>query len=86
MNIFPEKIKAKIDELGFLTTAVVELYNLWSVVAIREGRHYNIQLSKENLTVESIHLLRYKWNQFGSRILNVERVLIQHKNQHKAHK
>lgn len=77
MSIIPNDVEKKIVELGFTVIAVTLLYNIWSVVGLKGEKRYNIQLKTDDLSVASIHLLRYKYNQWGSRIMDVERVLIQ---------
>jgi len=75
-HIIPSEIREKITELGFFPVSLVSLYELWSVVGIRDEDHYNIQLSKTNLAVVSINHLQYRWNATGAKILSVKRVLV----------
>jgi len=78
-HLIPAEIRQKISELGFHAVSFIPLYKLWSVVAIRGEKHYNIQLNKEDLSVSSIHLLKHRWNATGAKILDVARVLIEQK-------
>ena len=73
-HIIPSEIREKITELGFFPVSFVPLYKLYSVVGMRGDNHYNIQLNKTNLAVDSIHLLRYRWNATGAKILSVNRI------------
>ncbi len=84
MTLFPKDVVKKAEELGFHVIVVIELYKVWSVVGLKGERKFNVQLSKDDLSVDSIYLLRYKFNQWGSRVVDVERVLIQHRNQEKV--
>jgi len=78
-HIIPLKIRQKMADLGFQATNWVELTNYHSVVAIREDRHFNVQLNKSDMTVSSIHQLNYRWNATGAKILDVTRVLVEQK-------
>ena len=79
-HLFSDELRQKILDLGFHPVSFIPLYELWSIVAIRGEKHYNIQLNKNDLTVETIHLLKYRWNATGAKILDVTRVLIDYKN------
>ena len=76
-ELFPSDVHQKISDLGFFPVSFVELLNFWSVVGIQGDKHYNVQLSKKDLKVSSIHLLKYRWNATGAKILDVQRVAIQ---------
>ena len=78
-HLIPAGIRAKISELGFHPVSFIPLYKFWSVVGILNGEHYNIQLCKDDLKVDSIHLLEYLWNASGAKILKVKRGLVQQK-------
>jgi hypothetical protein len=77
MSVIPKDVENKVTELGFDILGVVPLYKRWSVIGIKNGKRYNIKLNESDMSVCSIHLLRYKYNQWGSRVLDVERVLVQ---------
>lgn len=80
MRIFPKDVEEKITQLGYFVVNVIPLYKAWSIIGLKEEQKYNIQLGAGNLSVLSIHLLRYRFNQWGSRVIGVERVLTQHKD------
>ena len=76
-EIFPREVHQRVSELGFFPVSFVELAEYWSVVGLRDERHFNVQLEKDSLKVESIHHLKYRWNATGAKILDVQRVKIQ---------
>lgn len=80
MSIFPKEVVEKIEELGYSALAVIDLGMVWSVIGLKGERKFSIHLGKD-LSVDSICLLRYRYNQWGSRVSDVERVLIQPRNQ-----
>ncbi len=75
-KLFPTDVHKKITDLGYFPSNIVPLYKSWSVIGIKGESHFNIQLSKEDLSVQSIHLLKYRWNATGAKILDVQRVAI----------
>ena len=77
-HIIPADVRNKVLELGFYPTSYIPLYEKWSVVGIRDDRHFNIQLNLD-LSVSSIHQLRYRWNATGAKILDVTRILVEQK-------
>jgi len=74
----PTDIRTKISELGFYPVSFAPLFEKWSVVGIRGDRHFNIQLNLD-LSVSSIHQLKYRWNATGAKILDVTRILVEQK-------
>ena len=75
-HAFPKELFEKTQELGFHPVSFIPLYKYWSVVGIQDGRHFNIQLNRKDLNVHSVHLLKYKWNATGAKILDVTRILV----------
>ncbi|MHA2068778.1 MAG: hypothetical protein ACXABY_30810 [Candidatus Thorarchaeota archaeon] len=78
-HLIPADIQAVVLEEGYHPVSFIPLAELWSVVGIRDGLHYNIQLHKSDLKVSSIHYLKYIWNASGAKILKVDRVLVERK-------
>lgn len=78
-ELFPPEVHKRVSDLGFFPVSFIPLADSWSVVGIQNEKHFNVQLSKETLAVESIHLLKYRWNATGTKILDVQRVKIQHR-------
>ncbi len=78
-NLIPTDIQERIKELGFHPVSFMPLYKKWSVVGIRGDQRFNIQLNLD-LSVSSIHLLKYRWNTTGAKILDVTRVLVEQKS------
>lgn len=79
-HVIPAEIREKIEELGFHAVNFVPLADLYSVIAIRNGQRYNIQIRKNGLGVDSISLLKYRFNANGGQIMSVKREVIQKKN------
>ena len=79
-HVIPADLRNKMEELGFHAVSFIPLAGLWSVVAIRNGQRYNIQVKKEDLSVDSISLLKYRYNANGGQIMDVRREIIQNKN------
>lgn len=75
-HAFPKELYEKIQELGFHPVSFIPLYTLWSVVGIQDGHHFNIQLNRKDLSVDSVHLLKYRWNATGAKILDVTRIRV----------
>jgi len=75
--LVPKDVEKTMVELGFSILSIASLYDVWSVVGLKGDKRYNVQLNKNDLSIASIYLLRYKFNQWGSRIVDVERALIQ---------
>lgn len=76
MGIFRKDIEQKVKELGYNISAIVPVYNSWSIVAIKDNRRYNIHLDEKDLTVLAIYRLKYYYNKSNGRILNVSRIRV----------
>jgi len=74
-HLIPSDIRKEISKLGFFPITYVPLFELHSIVGLKDEQHYNIQLN-EDLSVYSIHLLKYRWNATGAKILDINRVKI----------
>jgi len=75
MNIlFPTNVYEKITELGYHPVTCVRLHHLWSIIAIKDDQRFNIQLNKQTLKLDSINLLRYRFNSTGTMVLDVQRI------------
>ena len=80
MSYFPNEVVERVEGLGYHVINVVALYKAWSVVALKGERKFNVQLSKDGLGLISVHLLRYRFNMWGSRVASVDRILVEHKD------
>jgi len=77
-HLIPADVREKVTELGFHPVSFIPLYKGYSVVAILDDRHFNIKLN-DDMSLRSIHLLKYRWNATGAKILGVTRILVEQK-------
>lgn len=82
-ELIPRDIYALVESLGYWPVSWVKLLpNRHSVVAIKDELPYNIQIEgKQEGTafvwkVDTIHYLKYRWNNTGSKILHVLRIKV----------
>jgi hypothetical protein len=73
-RMFPPLVEAKITEMGFYVLDVIPLLHLWSVIAMKGEKRYNIQLKKEDLSIDSVHWLRYTYSPNGAVVFDVDRI------------
>lgn len=78
LNLIPKEIANKVVELGYTNVfQAIKLYSVWSVVVGKGEDRFNINLSMDgNYSVLNTWRLDYIYNQWGSRILNVNRTLV----------
>lgn len=74
-ELIPQDVCKLVESLGYWPISWVKLLpNYHSVIAIKEEKPYNIQI--EDGKVVSTHHLKYRWNNSGSKILDVQRIKV----------
>jgi len=76
--LIPEDAQKIVIGLGYIPTSYLPLFGIHSVLAVKEDNDntFNIQIDAKTLEILSIYLLKYIWNNNGSKIVDVKRILI----------
>ena len=65
------------NNAGYYYVGEVDLFKFSSVIAIKDSNRYNILIRKADGGIESIHMLRCKWDNSGSRAVSINRIKVQ---------